>query len=42
MKITEDHFGPLGTRKDAVFKGVELEGNYSDLVFVEHNYKYRF
>ena len=22
IKITEDHFGPLGTKKDAIFKGL--------------------
>lgn len=40
-KITEDHFGPLGTHTDAVFKGVELEGNDADLVRKENNYKYK-
>ena len=32
LKITEDHYGPLGTKKDALFKGLELEGNGSKLV----------
>lgn len=32
IKITEDHYGPLGTKKDALFKGLELEGNGAKLV----------
>lgn len=40
-KLTEDHYGPLGTRSDAVFKGLEILGSQNNLVRSDRKNEYK-
>jgi hypothetical protein len=40
IKITENHYGPIASHKDSIFKGIQLTGG--NLVPYEQKYKYHF
>lgn len=41
-KITEDHFGPLGTHKDGIFAALELDGSNPSLIPSPKTHPYKF